>query len=380
MTDTLEEPIEPLILKRKKKLPRNTTAARGKVAYADFVTAMMAFFLLLWLLNVTTEEQKRGISDFFEPIGVSEEDTGLGATLKGLSVEGEGALRSAGSPPTVMIPVPSFGAETEEADPGRKTAEEAEETKPDLSKVQNYEEEEDLLNRAKEAIQQSLQTAPELMELQKNLVIDVVPEGLRIQILDTHEEGMFEADAAELTPQRQAPDRAGRQHHRHPAPRGADRRTYRTSDWSRDRTTASGSCRAIAASTRRWLADAGLPDDRITTVIGKADTEPLLRAIPPSPRNRRISIILVRETPVPDGRPAKMDGLRRRNGGRRGTTARHQDEEDQGRRPPRRRLEGGLCRLRHRDDGLLSVVVAVERHDGRTEGRHFQLFRADRRG
>jgi len=303
MTDTLEEPVEPLILKRKKKLAAEHHGGAWKVAYADFVTAMMAFFLLLWLLNVTTEEQKRGISDFFEPIGVSEEDTGLGATLKGLSVEGEGALRSAGSPPTVMIPVPSFGAETEEAEPGRKTAEEADETKPDLSKVQNYEEEENLLNRAKEAIQQSLQGAPELMELQKNLVIDVVPEGLRIQILDTHKEGMFAPHGAELTPRAKRlialvaniivtlPHKVRIAGH------------TEKSDWSRDQDYGIWELSGDrAASTRRWLVDAGLPEERITTVIGKADTEPLLRRDPKSQRNRRISIILLREAPIPDGR------------------------------------------------------------------------------
>jgi len=302
MTDTLEEPVEPLILKRKKKIPAEHHGGAWKVAYVDFVTAMMAFFLLLWLLNVTTEEQKRGISDFFEPIGVSEEDTGLGATLKGLSVEGEGALRSAGSPPTVMIPVHSFGAETEEAEPGRKTAEEAEETKPDLSKVQDIEEEEDLLNRAKEAIQLSLQSAPDLMELQKNLVIDVVPEGLRIQILDTHKEGMFTPNGAELTGRAKRllalvasiivtlPNDVRIAGH-----------TEKT-DWARDESYGIWELSGDrAASTRRWLVDSGLPDNRITTVIGKADTEPLLRRDPTEQRNRRVSVILERETPVPDG-------------------------------------------------------------------------------
>ncbi len=309
MTDTLEEPLEPLILKRKKKLAAEHHGGAWKVAYADFVTAMMAFFLLLWLLNVTTEEQKRGISDFFEPIGVSEEDTGLGATLKGLSVEGEGALRSAGSPPTVMIPVPSFGAETEEAEPGRKTAEEADESKPDLSKVQNFEEEEDLLNRAKEAIQQSLQDAPELMELQKNLVIDVVPEGLRIQILDTHEGGMFAPDSAELTGRAKRlialvasiivtlPNKVRIAGH------------TEQSDWSRDEAYGIWELSGDRATfTRRWLVGSGLPEDRVTTVIGKADTEPLVRRDPKSARNRRISIILLRENPIPEGRAAGRAG------------------------------------------------------------------------
>ena len=69
MSDTLEPADEPpIILRKKTRMPEEPHGGAWKVAYADFVTAMMAFFLLLWLLNVTTEDKKQGISDFFEPV------------------------------------------------------------------------------------------------------------------------------------------------------------------------------------------------------------------------------------------------------------------------------------------------------------------------
>ncbi|MEP6149612.1 MAG: flagellar motor protein MotB, partial [Nisaea sp.] len=76
-----------------------------KVAYADFVTAMMAFFLLLWLLNATTEEQKMGISNYFDPTAISRSTrSGSGGVLGGTSITVPGALKSASSPPMISTP------------------------------------------------------------------------------------------------------------------------------------------------------------------------------------------------------------------------------------------------------------------------------------
>ena len=76
-----------------------------KLAYADFVTAMMAFFLLLWLLNVTTDEQKMGISNYFDPTAISRSArSGSGGVLGGTSITVPGALKSATSPPMISSP------------------------------------------------------------------------------------------------------------------------------------------------------------------------------------------------------------------------------------------------------------------------------------
>ncbi|KZD03236.1 flagellar motor protein MotB [Oceanibaculum pacificum] len=100
-----------------------------KVAYADFVTAMMAFFLLLWLLNATTEEQKMGISNYFDPTAISRSSrSGSGGVLGGTSITAPGALKSASSP--VMISSP---AQT------RPQAEQTEATEPDSDDPENIE-------------------------------------------------------------------------------------------------------------------------------------------------------------------------------------------------------------------------------------------------
>src|SRR5690348_2751461 len=94
----------PLIIKKIKKnkgAPHHGGA--WKVAYADFVTAMMSFFLLLWLLNVTTDIQKRGIADYFEPTIASKSQSGAGGVLGGLTMGQPGAQDASSSPPNFQL-------------------------------------------------------------------------------------------------------------------------------------------------------------------------------------------------------------------------------------------------------------------------------------
>src|SRR5882724_9760143 len=99
-----------------------------KVAYADFVTAMMAFFLLLWLLNVTTDVQKRGIADYFEPtISARSDNSGSGGVLGGTAIGKPGAMRRDAVAPSVSIPIPAErqpddGDDGEESGDPRKAA------------------------------------------------------------------------------------------------------------------------------------------------------------------------------------------------------------------------------------------------------------------
>src|SRR5579863_7082440 len=94
----------PLIIKKIKKsqsVPHHGGA--WKVAYADFVTAMMSFFLLLWLLNVTTDIQKRGIADYFEPTIASKSQSGAGGVLGGLTMGEQGAQEVTASSPNLDV-------------------------------------------------------------------------------------------------------------------------------------------------------------------------------------------------------------------------------------------------------------------------------------
>src|SRR5579862_8372679 len=95
----------PIIIIRKKKKGGHGGHHGGawKVAYADFVTAMMSFFLLLWLLNVTTDIQKRGIADYFEPTIASKSQSGAGGVLGGLTMGQPGAQDATSSPPNFQI-------------------------------------------------------------------------------------------------------------------------------------------------------------------------------------------------------------------------------------------------------------------------------------
>src|ERR1051325_9909046 len=88
---------QPIVIKRIKKGGHGGHhGGAGKVAYADFVTAMMAFFLLMWLINTTSPEQKKGIADYFAPASVSETTSGAGGILNGTSL-GQDGSESAGS-------------------------------------------------------------------------------------------------------------------------------------------------------------------------------------------------------------------------------------------------------------------------------------------
>ena len=110
----------PIIVKKKAAGHGAPHGGAWKLAYADFVTAMMAFFLLLWLLNVTTSDQKRGLSDYFAPASVSRESSGSGGVLGGQSLTVKGALVNPSSPIAADVPgvgAPGFaGEETDNPD------------------------------------------------------------------------------------------------------------------------------------------------------------------------------------------------------------------------------------------------------------------------
>ena len=298
-----------------------------KVAYADFVTAMMAFFLLLWLLNATTQEQRKGISDYFAPASVSRTTSGSGALLGGMTMTKDGALNSRGQPVRVPLPTsedivldpsdddaevlhrmpemegPNDQAPEQAADasngklPGKEGAKDPTTlSEKDVEKVVR-EREEKLFSQAEQELRQAISTSPELKKLAENLLIDQTPEGLRIQIVDQDQVSMFALGSAAPNPQTRQllaevakvvaklPNRIAVSGHTDSTPYSASS-TYTNWELSTDR----------AQASRRMLVDDGLPAQRIQRVMGKADREPLIANDPASPRNRRISIVLLRES------------------------------------------------------------------------------------
>lgn len=263
-----------------------------KVAYADFVTAMMAFFLLLWLLNVTTEEQKLGISDFFDPTPqISQSVSGAGGMLGGVSMSTEG-VKSTDLKDT--LPNPTVQKQSTAPQVGE----------PDLEKVAKEKLEQEVAAReeaefkkVKAEIEQALNENPELKELSKNVVVDMTTEGLRIQIVDQEGTAMFASGSSQMYDKtrklmemvagviKTMPNQVSVRGHTDGVPyRGADP-DYTNWELSSDRANAS----------RVALMQGGLKQNKIANVVGKADTDHFVTDKPLDPRNRRISIILLHD-------------------------------------------------------------------------------------
>lgn len=284
-----------------------------KVAYADFVTAMMAFFLLLWLLNATTEEQKMGISNYFDPTAISRSTrSGSGGVLGGTSITVPGALKSASSPPMISTPqVARPQAErTESLDPDSDDPENIESrlgSREDEEGTVNQEVVEQLLREreqqqfedAEAALREAIEQTPELSEAGEALQIDAVPEGLRIQLIDQERVALFPNGSAAMYEQTQAllqkvaevikklPNKIEISGHTDSS-QFAPGSTYTNWELSSDR----------AHASRRVLEANGIPRDRIEKVAGRADREPLVDDNPADPTNRRISIVLKNLTPT----------------------------------------------------------------------------------
>ncbi len=269
-----------------------------KVAYADFVTAMMAFFLLMWLINTTTPEQKRGVADYFAPASISESRSGAGGILAGTAL-GEDGARNSGTTELVRelspkAPKTPDKAKLKDENQGGSPSTEVSE---DALQQAMSRREEMAFKSAAESLRQAMQDLPELAELSKNLIIDQTPEGLRIQIVDQEGRSMFEPGSATPRPRtmvllrsvaqiiNKLPNRISIYGHTDSSPSTAG--GYSNWDLSFDR----------ANSSRRILQESFVKEERLYQVAGKAGSEPLFPDDPFMPGNRRISIVLLREAP-----------------------------------------------------------------------------------
>lgn len=283
------------IVKRIKKGGEGHHGGAWKVAYADFVTAMMAFFLLLWLLNAVTEEQLNGIADYFTPIAASTRESGAGGMLGGQTL-GEGASQSrTGSTSAVVLPPPSIGSGGEDtSDPA-----EGKDKSEDESASQMEAREQKEFEQVVSDIKKNISGIPELAPLASSLLIDNTPEGLRIQIMDQDKIDMFAPGSATLYPRakellaqiamiiKKLPNKVSLTGHTDPSG-FVDPTGYTNWELSSDR----------ALATRRALLEGGLEDNQLAKVVGAADREPIDPSQPRSPRNRRMSIVLLRAEKV----------------------------------------------------------------------------------
>ena len=251
-----------------------------KVAYADFVTAMMAFFLLMWLLNATTEDQRKGIAEYFDPrVPIAKISGGGSGAFGGDSMFSEDtkAQNGAGAQNQNPMDAQQSRGETGTMDDGGADGMEAE-----LTAIDN-------MFRG-----MSGESAAADMLLQ-HVRTKVTDEGLVIELFDIDGRPLFEAGSAQPTRYMQAllkmvggvarlvENRVAIDGHTDSALFTANAR-YGAWELSTDR----------AQTARRAILAAGVDADRLARVTGKADTEPTPNAAPDDPRNRRVVITLLR--------------------------------------------------------------------------------------
>jgi len=289
----------PIVIKKVKKVVGGGHhGGAWKVAYADFVTAMMAFFLLMWLINTTSPEQRRGIAEFFAPASVSRVASGAGGLLEGTSFAEEG-VRHGHSAPVAAASEPQYTSNADAQNEAEQSTGSGGENNPNqdsLSRARTLRETAEF-SRAEVAIRQAMQDMPDVAELSRNVIIEQTPEGLRIQIVDQEGRSMFNPGdaqpndrarrllAAVSTAIAQLPNRITISGHTDGAAPG--RRYASNFELSAAR----------ASEARRILQAEGIPADRIYEVAGRADSEPLFADDPTLPGNRRIAITLLREAP-----------------------------------------------------------------------------------
>ena len=309
---------QPVIIIRKKKKGGHGGHHGGawKVAYADFVTAMMSFFLLMWLLNVTTSDQRKGIADYFAPMAISKSEGGSGGVMGGMSITSpSGAEISSSSPAGVedrASATAGKGDQGEEDVLGKTDAPPTEDelkaavhmqaTQEAVELAQAMKKEEEKFKQAEGALMQAIMETPGMKDLAQHLVIDRTPEGLRIQIIDRDKFSLFPSGSS--SPYEKGrdllrlvgrvvsllPNRISVTGHTDSSPFSAGSRRDNW-DLSTDRANVS----------RTELEVGGVQDDRIARVVGLADRDPFVPNDPKDSRNRRISIVLLRQTP-----PAEM--------------------------------------------------------------------------
>jgi chemotaxis protein MotB len=313
-----------------------------KVAYADFVTAMMAFFLLMWLLNATTEEQRRGLADYFSLNSVlSHNSSGMGQPFGGRTAFSDGAMLSDLGTPQVTVgqqPVvddvqedgtdviaqprphrddskseaPDLGGRPAPKPPARiaqkvapadsspaaikppGTADTPRKPTESELRAELQRKEKDEFERAAQQVRDAVAGDPQLAELARQLAVDMTPEGLRIQIRDADHEAMFPFgsavpnEKAKLLLQKVASVLARMSQdisiagHTDAAPYAGT--GFTNWELSADR----------ANATRRLLVEAGLQESRVRSVTGNAQRDLAVPSDPLAAANRRISIVVLR--------------------------------------------------------------------------------------
>jgi len=270
------EPIQPIIVKKVTIVEGGHHGGAWKVAYADFVTAMMAFFLLLWLLGATTEKQRKGIADYFTPtlVKLKQESAGSNGMLGGSSItdvdsypnrQGQTGTKS------MTIPRDTTGGPKEG---GERTK---------------------TIQSMQQRLAQKLQQSQQLRRLARQVRMVNTAEGIRIDLVDDADFAMFRLGTTILTSEAEellkaiaetvAPEMGGISIRGH-----TDSLPWKPGIAANNWSLSAGR----AEATRQALMRKGIAEGRFHRIEGVADRELLVRDNPQDPRNRRISILLMR--------------------------------------------------------------------------------------
>ena len=272
--------LQPIIIKRVKKGGHAPHGGAWKIAYADFVTAMMAFFLLMWLLGSTAEGDKKGIADYFaSPLKVALLNGGSGSGDSSSVIKGGGTdlTRTEGQVKKGDVQAPRKSLQLQ--------ALKAEQRRAEITRLESL----------KKKVEAMIAASPKLAPMASQIRLDMTPDGLRIQIVDAQNRPMFDSGSAVVEPYMRdllreigavladVPNRLTLEGHTDAHPFVGGDLGYSNWELSSDRANAS----------RRELGAGGLPDDRVLRVQGLASSVLFDPKDPTSPVNRRISIIVM---------------------------------------------------------------------------------------
>ncbi|MBB1518074.1 flagellar motor protein MotB [Aquipseudomonas guryensis] len=275
---------QPIIVKRVKKVAGGHHGGAWKIAFADFATAMMAFFLVMWLMSSATPEQKRAISGYFQdPIGFTESASPYVIDL--------------GGTPT-PAPDRTLNPEMKDAPDAPESTVDTEDTPEELEIKQAEQLAEQIEQERLEMLLQELQTKvdenPQLQKFKDQILFEITQDGLRIQIMDAENRPMFDLGSARLQPYfedillilaetiKAVPNKISVSGHTDAKP-FAGEGEFGNWELSANR----------ANAARRTLVAGGYPDERVARVVGYASSALFDRTDPFNSVNRRIDIIVL---------------------------------------------------------------------------------------
>lgn len=280
----MSEDVRPIVIKRIKKVAGGHHGGAWKIAYADFVTAMMAFFLLMWLLGSTASGDLKGIADFFlNPLKVGMSGgSGAGDATSILKGGGKDLTSSSGQ------------VKDGEVQSTKKTPT-LREAKAEQLRKEFEQREKATLNELKQNIERLIDSNSMLRQFKNQLLIDVTPEGLRIQIIDEKNRPMFDTSSAELKPYSKVilreigkalnavPNKVSYSGHTDAAQFGGGEKGFSNWELSANRANAS----------RREMIAGGMDENKVIRVVGLSSTVLFDKNDPLSSANRRINIVVL---------------------------------------------------------------------------------------